>query len=73
MVDTTSLREYMILRGHTISTLANEIGISSRTLSKYMKTGVFKTDDATLICQILSIKNPGRIFFAKDSSPISKK
>lgn len=66
MVDTRKLRSQMVLKGYTIKTLAEKIGISEKTLStKINKTpNKFTQEEMSGIVHALDIENPVNIFFA---------
>lgn len=66
MVDTRKLRSQMVLKGYTIKTLAEKIGISEKTLStKINKTpNKFTQEEMSEIVHALDIENPVNIFFA---------
>lgn len=75
MIDTASLRAEMARYGITQKQMAKFIGISPRTFSNKMKSGVFGSDEIEQMIQILRIKDPVSIFFAqqvtyKDTSVI---
>ena len=45
--------------------MAETIGISEKTFNLRMKSGIFGTDEVEKIIEVLHIKNPMDIFFAK--------
>jgi DNA-binding Xre family transcriptional regulator len=65
MVDINELKACMARKGYTIQSLANEMDVTSRTLSTWMKNGTFRMDKVEQICHILDIKKPAAVFFAK--------
>lgn len=58
------LKSEIVKKGFTQSSFCDEIGMPKATFSRRMKQGVFKTDEATRIIQVLELDNPGEIFFA---------
>ena len=64
MVDTNKLRGLIAERGTSQRKLANYLGMAEKTFYSKMKSGVFGTDEAEKLIQILSIENPAEIFFA---------
>lgn len=65
MLDVNALKAEMVKNGYTQAKLAAEIGISPRTLSNKLKTGDFGNKEMEVIINVLSIKDPMSIFFAK--------
>lgn len=63
MIDITELKAQMVRKKYTQELLANELGISSRTLSNKLKRGVFGSDEIDKMISILEIKEPLKIFF----------
>jgi transcriptional regulator with XRE-family HTH domain len=63
MIDITELKAQMVRKKYTQESLANELGISSRTLSNKLKRGVFGSDEIDKMISILEIKEPLKIFF----------
>lgn len=53
-------------KGYTQQKLAEEIGISAKTMSLKVKTGKFGTDEVQKIMKVLDIKDPNPIFFASE-------
>ena len=68
MIDITELKAQMVRKKYTQEALANELGISSRTLSNKFKRGVFGSDEIDKMISILEIKEPLKIFFTKNVS-----
>lgn len=68
MIDITELKAQMVRKKYTQEALANELGISSRTLSNKFKRGVFGSDEIDKMISILEIKEPLKIFFTKTVS-----
>ena len=64
MVDTRKLKSKMVEKGLTQKEVAFQIGISDKTLSRKMKTGVFGSDEMCRLIKLLDIANPSEIFFA---------
>lgn len=65
MVDTNRLKGIIAECGTSQRQLANRLGISEKTFYARMRSGVFGTDEAEKIVDILHIENPAEIFFAK--------
>lgn len=65
MIDTNELRGVIAARGYTQIDVAKEIGISPKTFYDKMKKGVFGSDEMQTMVDMLGIKDPARIFFAK--------
>ncbi len=68
MVNVIELKAQMVRKKYTQEQLANELGITSRTLSNKFKSGVFGSDEIEKMISILEIKDPVGIFFAKTVS-----
>lgn len=66
MVDTKSLKAEMVRKGVTQEDVAKQLNISSRTLSSRMSKGIFGSDEIEKLVNILDIKDPMSIFFAKE-------
>lgn len=65
MVDTKLLKSEIVKQGLTQGELCKKAEISESTFSRRIKSGFFRTDEATRIIKVLKLKNPERIFFAK--------
>ena len=65
MLDVSALKAEMVRKGYTQARLSEEIGISSRTFSNKLKTGEFGNKEMEAIIDILDLKEPMSIFFAK--------
>lgn len=65
MVDTAKLRGIIAERGFSQRQVAKELGMAEKTFYTKMKTGVFGTDEAEKLIDMLSIVNPAEIFLAK--------
>ena len=65
MLDRNALRAEMARNGLTQKELAKAIGISEKTFISRMKKGVFGTDEAQTMVELLHIDNPSTVFFAK--------
>lgn len=66
MIDTNALRGIIVSRELTQEKVAKHIGISPKTFGTKMKKGVFGSDEIEAMIELLSIKNPTEIFFAKE-------
>lgn len=65
MVDTAKLRGIIAERGFSQRQVAKELGMAEKTFYTKMKTGVFGTDEAEKLIDMLAIVNPAEIFLAK--------
>lgn len=65
MIDTNALRGLITANGLTQQDVANHIGINPKTFYTKMKKGVFGSDEMEAMIELLSIENPGAIFFKK--------
>ena len=65
MIDRNALRAEIVRNGLTQKDVAKIIGKSEKTLIARMNRGAFGTDEAEVMIRELKIKNPARIFFAK--------
>lgn len=63
MIQVNEIKGRMKAEGYTQKKLAEELGISSKTLSTKLKKGVFGSDEIEKMIIILNIKNPMEIFF----------
>ena len=59
-------RAELARKGYTQKSLAEEIGMSPKTLHLKMKSGKFGTDEVERIMEVLKIHNPIPIFFAQE-------
>lgn len=66
MIDTNALRAEFVKNGLRQEDIAKKLGITPKTLSIKLKKGVFGTDEAEILINILNIKDPVPIFFAKE-------
>lgn len=66
MIDTNALKAVIVLNGMTQQEVAEKIGITSKTFYNKMKKGVFGSDEMEAMIDLLSIENPGAIFFAEE-------
>lgn len=66
MVAANKLRGLIAERGLTQEKVAKELGITGKTMYTKMKKGVFGTDEAMKMIEILQIENPADIFFVKE-------
>lgn len=65
MVDVNKLRGIIAERGLSQRKVAEELGVTEKTFYSKMRNGVFGTDEASRLIEILSIENPVEIFFAQ--------
>lgn len=66
MLDVKELRAEMVRNGYTQTTLAKEIGVSDRTFCTRLKTGDFGAKEIEIMIEVLRLKDPMSIFFAKE-------
>lgn len=64
MIDTKKLKIIIALHDMTQKDVAKKLGIAPKTFYAKMKKGVFGSDEMDKMIDILSIRNPSRIFFA---------
>jgi transposase len=65
MLDRNALKAEIVRSGMNQKDVAKAIGISEKTFIDRMKKGNFGCDEAQVMVDILKIKNPATIFFAK--------
>lgn len=61
-MNTAKLKGIIAEQGFSQREVAKAIGLSSKTFYNKMKKGVFGTDEATAMIQLLKIENPADIF-----------
>ena len=66
MLDVKELKAEMIRNDYTQARLAAELGISTRTLYNKFKSGEFGTREMEIMMDVLNLKDPMAIFFAKE-------
>lgn len=64
MVNSRELKAAMVRKGLTQKQVAQELHITTRTLSLKLKKGVFGSDEIEALMSILDIKDPMPIFFS---------
>lgn len=64
MINKNELKAEIVRNGLTNAQLAQMLNMSPKTFSNKLNKGVFGTDEASKMIEILGIKNPERIFFA---------
>jgi transposase len=65
-LNTAKLRGIIAEKGYSQREVAKHIGITEKTFYAKMKKGVFGTDEATAMIQLLDIQNPADIFLHKE-------
>jgi len=65
MILVNELKGKIKAKGYTQERLAKELGMSSKTLCTKLNKGIFGSDEIERIINILEIKDPLEIFFAK--------
>ena len=68
MIDTNKLRGAIVENGLSQREVAKQLGITDKTFYDKMKKGVFSSAEIDTMIEILSIKDPLRIFFAQHVS-----
>lgn len=66
MIDTNRLRGIIAERNLSQRQVAALLGMADRTFYTKMKNGVFGTDEAQKMVDLLEINHPEEIFFAKE-------
>lgn len=66
MLNRNALKAEIVRNGFTQKEVAAKLGISEKTFISRMKKGIFGTDEAAIMIQILHIANPVDIFFANE-------
>lgn len=66
MIDTNALKGIIVAQGLTQEKVAKHIGMNPKTFGRKMKKGVFGSDEMEAMIELLSIKDPMRIFFANE-------
>lgn len=65
MIDTSKLRGAIAESGLTQGKLAVRLGMTQKTFYCKMKKGVFDSDEMSDMVEILQLRDPVSIFFAK--------
>ena len=63
-MNTAKLRGIIAERGFSQREVAKQIGISEKTFYSKMKNGVFGTDEADRMIELLKIEDPATIFWS---------
>mgnify|MGYP002774960212 CR=1 FL=1 len=63
-MNTAKLKGAIAENGYTQQQVAKAIGMSAKTFYLKMKKGVFGTDEAVALIQLLKIENPADIFLS---------
>lgn len=61
-MDVAKLRGIIAERGYTQCRVAKALGMNQKTFYEKMKKGVFGTDEAIAMIDLLNIENPAAIF-----------
>ena len=69
MLNRNALRAEFVRNGMTQSEVAKAIGVSESTMTRKMNTGVFGTDEAQKMIDLLKISDPACVFFAREVTP----
>ena len=64
MVNVDALKAEMVRNGYNQKSLAEAIGISSRTLHNKLKNKEFGSKEMEILIKVLKLKDPASIFFA---------
>lgn len=65
MIDTKELKKIIFANDLSQAAVATRIGMTPKTFYSKMKKGVFGSDEIEDMIELLEIKNPSDIFFAK--------
>ncbi len=65
MVQTGKIKGLMAEHGYSGKDMAAKLGMAPETFYKKMRRGVFGTDEASLMIDILAIEDPADIFFPR--------
>ena len=65
MIDVNDLRGRIAEKGLSQAKMAKTLGIAPKTFYEKMNKGVFGSDEIECMIDILDIKDPAKIFFAK--------
>lgn len=68
MINTDKLRGAMAEKHISYQSMAKTLQISPKTFGVKMKSGVFRTDEAEKIIEVLEISEPCSIFFAQNGT-----
>ena len=63
-MDTAKLRGIIAERGFSQREVARRIGMTEKTFYTKMKSGIFGTDEADRMIELLDIKNPAASFLS---------
>lgn len=66
MIDTKALHGIIVSKGLSQKDVAAHLEMSPKTFYAKMKKGVFGSDEMESMIDLLAIKNPESIFFAKE-------
>lgn len=65
MIDVNMLKGLIVTKGLSQRQVAKMLGITEKTFYSKMKKGIFNSVEMELMIDILNIKDPNEIFFAK--------
>ena len=65
MLNVNALRAEMVKNGYNQQTMAQELGITSRTFGTRLKTGDFGANEIEVMINKLNLSDPMSIFFAE--------
>ena len=63
MLNRNLLKSTWVKEGLKQKDVANILGISPESLTRKLRSGIFKTDEAAVLIKALKIENPVEIFF----------
>ena len=66
MVNVNLLKSEIVKRGWTQDEFCARIGMAHSTFVRKMKKGIVTTKEAETMTDVLGVKNPEKIFFAKN-------
>lgn len=70
MININLLKSKMVQKGYTQAEFCKEINMSKSTFIRKMKNGTVTFKEAERMIEVLDIKNPTEIFFAKEGEVI---
>lgn len=62
-MNVSKIKGLMAEKGYTQKRLAEELGVTQKTLSNKFQKGIFKSDEMKKMILVLGITNPTEIFF----------
>ena len=66
MINVNLLKSKIVEKGYTQAEFCREIGMAESTFIRKMKMGTVTLKEAERMIELLEIKNPAEVFFAKE-------